>query len=282
MTFNEKLLSLRRKSGLSQEELAEKLDVSRQAVSRWENGETLPDAQNLLVLSDIFGVTIDYLLRNETETEKTEEKEAPAQPINNTYINTNNGASVFSRMIRILYMALPAVFMGAAGYIAKDSAPAMLIFWLVAVFIQFTVTATQKNDLLASSQKERKTVFEIETAVNIFISAVALVIFFANLPVFNIFIYVVLLHIYAIFAFESTLFCAGKSPYLKELRLKFYRLNIWFLTPALTALSVKTVLLFSPDANGYLLFAGILAALLVICACVFAFLQKKQNNFKDE
>ena len=281
MTFNEKLLSLRRKAGLSQEELAEKLDVSRQAVSRWENGETLPDAQNLLVLSDIFGVTTDYLLRDGTETEKSEEKEAPAPTVNNTYIQKNS-VSLFSQIIRILHMALPAVFMGAAGYLAKDSAPAMLIFWLVAVFIQFTVTATQKNNLLASSQKERKTVFEIEAAMNIFISAAALVIFFADLPVFNIFIYVVLLHVYAILAFEETLFHAGKSPYLKELRLKFYRLNMWFFTPALAALSVKTVLLFSPDANGYLLFAGILAALLVICACVFAVLQKKLNNFKDE
>ena len=75
MTFNEKLLSLRRKAGLSQEELAEKLDVSRQAVSRWEMGETMPDAQNLLLLSDIFGVTVDYLLRDATETEQAEKTE---------------------------------------------------------------------------------------------------------------------------------------------------------------------------------------------------------------
>jgi transcriptional regulator with XRE-family HTH domain len=273
MTFNEKLLSLRRKSGLSQEELAEKLDVSRQAVSRWENGETLPDAQNLLVLSDIFGVTTDYLLRNGTETEKSEEKEAPAPTVNNTYIQKNS-VSVFSQIIRILYIALPAVFIGASGYLAKDSALAMLIYWLVAVFIQFTVTATQKNDLLASSQKERKTFFEIGTAVNIFISAASIVIFFADLPVFNIFIYVVLVNIYAILAFEETLFHAGKSSYLKELRLKFYRLNMWFFTPALAALSAKTVLLFVHDASRYLLFSGILSALLVICACVFALLQK--------
>ena len=284
MTFNEKLFSLRRKSGFSQEELAEKLNVSRQAVSRWEIGETLPDTQNLLLLSDIFEVTADYLLRNATETEQAEKTGifAPAPTVGNTYANGSGNTSLFSQILHVLYTALPAVFMGAAGYLAKDSAPAMLIFWLVAVFIQFTVTATQKNDLLASSPKERKTVFEIETAVNIFISAAVLVIFFADLPIFNIFIYVLLLHVYAILAFEETLFHAGKSPYLKELRLKFYRLNMWFFTPALAALSVKTVLLFSPDANGYLLFAGILAALLVICACVFAVLQKKLNNFKDE
>ena len=159
MTFNEKLLSLRRKAGLSQEELAEKLGVSRQAVSRWEMGETMPDAQNILMLSDIFGVTTDYLLRDEMETGKTEKEETQAPAVHNTYVDNRSNTPIFNRILSIVHSALPAVFMGAAGYLAKDSAPAMLIFWLVAVFIQFTVTATQKNDLLASSPKERKTVF---------------------------------------------------------------------------------------------------------------------------
>ena len=69
MTFAEKLYRLRRKSGLSQEELAEKLQISRQAVSRWEMGSTLPDAKNLLQLSDLFAVSVDYLLRDEMEEE---------------------------------------------------------------------------------------------------------------------------------------------------------------------------------------------------------------------
>ena len=191
MTFNEKLLSLRRKSGFSQEELAEKLEVSRQAVSRWEMGETMPDAKNLLELSDIFGVSVDSLLRDEKQIGK-EENDVPAQT------NKQNNSYGFSRILHIIHRALPPVFMGASGYLAVVSAPAMIIFWLVAVFVQFTVIATQKNDLLASSQKERNAVLEIETAVNIFISAISLVVFFADLPIFNIFIYVVLLHIFAI------------------------------------------------------------------------------------
>ena len=65
MKFEEKLISLRKKTGLSQEELAERIDVSRQAISRWELGSTLPDAPNLLKLSDLFGVSIDYLLRDD-------------------------------------------------------------------------------------------------------------------------------------------------------------------------------------------------------------------------
>ena len=65
MKFEEKLMVLRKKSGMSQEELSDQLGVSRQAISRWELGATLPDAPNLLKLSDLFGVSIDCLLRDD-------------------------------------------------------------------------------------------------------------------------------------------------------------------------------------------------------------------------
>lgn len=67
MKFNEKLTILRKKNGLSQECLADKLGVSRQAISRWELGSTKPDAENLLQLSNLFGVSLDYLLHDDCE-----------------------------------------------------------------------------------------------------------------------------------------------------------------------------------------------------------------------
>ena len=70
MKLNEKILSLRKKQGLSQEELAEKLNVSRQAVSRWEVGSAQPDASNVLQLSRLFGVTADYLLNDEYKSDR--------------------------------------------------------------------------------------------------------------------------------------------------------------------------------------------------------------------
>ena len=69
-TFGEKLLRLRREKGLSQEALAEMLDTKRQAVSKWENGQGMPEAEKLLVLSDIFGVPVDGLLRDGRSCEK--------------------------------------------------------------------------------------------------------------------------------------------------------------------------------------------------------------------
>ena len=69
MTFGEKLLKLRKEGGLSQEGLAEKLSVSRQAVSRWENEGILPDCVNLLEISRLFGVSTDYLLHDDYQSD---------------------------------------------------------------------------------------------------------------------------------------------------------------------------------------------------------------------
>lgn len=63
MNFAEKLLNLRVQGGYSQEALSEQLCVSRQAISKWETGATLPETEKLLCISDFFNVSIDYLLK---------------------------------------------------------------------------------------------------------------------------------------------------------------------------------------------------------------------------
>ncbi|WP_086351178.1 helix-turn-helix domain-containing protein [Candidatus Enterococcus clewellii] len=70
MIFSEKLQLIRKSRGLTQEELAENLHVSRQAVAKWESGQTYPDINNLIAVSTIFGLTVDYLVKdNECEKE---------------------------------------------------------------------------------------------------------------------------------------------------------------------------------------------------------------------
>lgn len=69
MKLADKIIKHRKANGWSQEEFAEKLDVSRQAVSRWENGTALPDAQNVLQISKLFNVTADYLLNDDYESD---------------------------------------------------------------------------------------------------------------------------------------------------------------------------------------------------------------------
>lgn len=69
MTFAEKLVQLRKKEGYTQEELADSLGVSRQAISRWEMGTAVPDSSNLLQISKLFKVSADYLLNDDYKSD---------------------------------------------------------------------------------------------------------------------------------------------------------------------------------------------------------------------
>ncbi|MBO5275396.1 MAG: helix-turn-helix transcriptional regulator [Clostridia bacterium] len=69
MKLSDKIIKHRKSNGWSQEDFAEKLNVSRQAISRWENGTALPDAQNILQISILFGVSADYLLNDDYESD---------------------------------------------------------------------------------------------------------------------------------------------------------------------------------------------------------------------
>ncbi len=65
--LSDKLFQLRKKSGLSQEQLAEKLNVSRQSISKWESGASTPEVEKLITISEYFGVTLDYLMKDVEE-----------------------------------------------------------------------------------------------------------------------------------------------------------------------------------------------------------------------
>ena len=81
MRLEEKLTVLRKESGYTQLDLAEKVRVSRQAISKWETGRALPSAENLKYLSELFGVSVDYLLNDDmTEEAKPKEQEPAPEP----------------------------------------------------------------------------------------------------------------------------------------------------------------------------------------------------------
>lgn len=84
-----KLLQYRKASGLSQEELAEKIGVSRQAVSKWERAEASPDTDNLILLAKIYGVTLDELLMGDPATTLNKEKEDNSQSTNTDGFNSS-------------------------------------------------------------------------------------------------------------------------------------------------------------------------------------------------
>lgn len=99
MILAEKIMEERKKNGWSQEELADKLGVSRQSVSKWESAQSVPDLQRILEMSRLFGVSTDYLLKDEVENRLAEEasedsgKELRRVSMEeaNSFLNENHG-----------------------------------------------------------------------------------------------------------------------------------------------------------------------------------------------
>ncbi|MBR1457626.1 MAG: helix-turn-helix domain-containing protein [Oscillospiraceae bacterium] len=81
MILADKIIDLRKKNGWSQEDLAEKLDVSRQAISKWEGAQSVPDMVRIIRMSELFGVSTDYLLKDEMEHPQAAESRDDDSPL---------------------------------------------------------------------------------------------------------------------------------------------------------------------------------------------------------
>lgn len=84
MNFNEKLIELRKSKHLSQEELGHEIGVSRQTISKWESGQSYPDFQRLVLLSDYYGLSLDELVRN-LDVQDVRDKNMSAEQLNSIY-----------------------------------------------------------------------------------------------------------------------------------------------------------------------------------------------------
>ena len=156
MTLAEKIINLRKQQGWSQEELAEKLQVSRQSVSKWECGDSVPEIEKIVLLGRIFQVTTDYLLKEEediTACEYNQEQDFPVD-ITTHYINfdtvkdfitTNSTLSLFFALGTSLCIVspIPLIFLlglssAQIGFIAEYVAVSMGIIILL-VFVASAV-----------------------------------------------------------------------------------------------------------------------------------------------
>ena len=90
MTIADRILTLRKSKGMSQEELADAVGVSRQAVSKWESEQATPDLEKVVIMSDIFDVTTDYLLKG-IEPVKNDDHKTMADVIDQKILTENNG-----------------------------------------------------------------------------------------------------------------------------------------------------------------------------------------------
>lgn len=121
MTLGEKIMRLRQSKGLSQEELGEKMYVSRQAVSKWETGQTMPDVDKIILMSDFFGVTTDYLLKDESESTDYINVEKDNVYENNAPKKSLREKLHFERKSSKTFMGLPLyhINIGLGAYRAK-------------------------------------------------------------------------------------------------------------------------------------------------------------------
>lgn len=109
MTFGEKLLKLRKENGLSQEALAEKLNTTRQAISKWENDQGFPETEKLLMISNIFVVSIDYLLRGAAEPSNENDK--------GYYVSKEMAEGFLLNKIKVGKYSALGLFVGALAFI---------------------------------------------------------------------------------------------------------------------------------------------------------------------
>ena len=98
MNFNEKLIELRKSKGLSQDELGEKLGVSRQTISKWELAQSYPDFQRLVLISDYFGLSLDALVKD-VEVQDVREKNLNDKQINVIYDDIKKAKSMITIVI---------------------------------------------------------------------------------------------------------------------------------------------------------------------------------------
>ena len=109
MELKEKLVALRKEKRLTQLAVAEKLDVSRQAISRWESGVVLPSTDNLRCLSSLYEVPIDYLLKEDSERKSNPDNE-PA-PDEFRHKNKKTVALIAAALIGILVIGIFCYFL---------------------------------------------------------------------------------------------------------------------------------------------------------------------------
>ena len=95
-----KLYKLRKNSGLSQEKLVEQLDVSRQAISKWESGTAVPESEKLIAISNFFGVSVDYLLKDE-DVDTTKKADSSVEEKSKMIMIDGNGIFLIACVVAI-------------------------------------------------------------------------------------------------------------------------------------------------------------------------------------
>ncbi len=152
MLFYEKLYKLRKESGLSQEALAEKLNTSRQAVSKWENNQGYTETEKLLLMSNLFGVSVDYLLKDANESSESHDKGYYASKEMIEGYFTNRESAFGTLAVGLFFLVL-----GAGAYYKftyEDISPVVMVSLLLLGGVVMAKGATKLDDKFDVLEKE--------------------------------------------------------------------------------------------------------------------------------
>lgn len=179
MILADKIIKLRKQSAWSQEELAEKMSISRQSVSKWESTNSIPDLNKIIMLAEIFGVTTDFLLKDEYETFDgvTENKEPSVTQITLeqalTYVENKMEVSnlITKGVMFCLCSVVPLFFFLAMAETNRLNLPddmaaglgVLAILIMVSIGVSFFIKINQYESGIATIDNER---FELEYGVH--------------------------------------------------------------------------------------------------------------------
>lgn len=129
MKFNEKLLEIRKKQGLSQEELGMELQVSRQTISKWESGQSYPDFQRLVMLSDYFNMTLDELVKG-IDVQDVREKNMTDEKVASIYMDVESGKATLKKILTIIsYVVIALIALFVVTFLVHLAFPDIEWLW---------------------------------------------------------------------------------------------------------------------------------------------------------
>lgn len=124
-----KLLEIRKKQGLSQEELGMELQVSRQTISKWESGQSYPDFQRLVMLSDYFNMTLDELVKG-IDVQDVREKNMTDEKVASIYMDVESGKATLKKFLTIIsYVVIALIALFVVTFLVHLAFPDIEWLW---------------------------------------------------------------------------------------------------------------------------------------------------------
>lgn len=185
MSLGEKLLKLRKKKGLSQEEVADILHVTRQTVSKWETDQSMPDFDKVVPICNLYEISTEELFHNEVSTSR--EVEEVSMENTATYQNYNHKKALFTTVAVMLYILSVVVIIFFSTVLRSPIVGVCVFFIVIAVatglliYIEMTKPLTNEKKKEKVLTREDKLYKRITSVLALFVLAIYLIVSFLTM-----------------------------------------------------------------------------------------------------